>query len=535
MIRGTRHWSPWCLGFIAFAPFFIVATAATFTHEWALQGDVALQVMRARDVGTNTPLVGAFSRYGWSHPGPILFFLLAVPAKFAENPSLWVTIAGLVLKWLPLAAAFALVKKAWGTLPAMVFLAMAHVFLVNHRDTFWTIWNPTVGLSLFVFMVILLFTFPTAKWTPMWMLLSGSILVQLHVGFVPVVGVMLAVVAFLQLRSPQREEPRRRAHHWMPTAMFPLILWIPPMWDQCFGTGNLSSLAQYFVPGPDDGTTVGIPLAIGMVGFQLEPSSAWNGRSDVASLGEAASSGPWWLTLVILLVATLVEGSRRRAPRMVRPLVSVLALNVAAILAISQATRPAYPYLFAWVTVVAWMTWMVIVVAALSLLRRPGTLGARFAMTPLAIVVAMTSWGAAHAEPVMSYEMDALRHLVPTLESLASRHDRIGVQQAEYFAGIGFGVMLELERHGTEIYVVPIADESDLQRERMWGRHRVSGSPPPLTLAVTRGPRTAEYLGSGEGWKVESTYAPDGTSITQGFNESTPENVAVLLSRVVPP
>src|SRR5690606_16795832 len=60
----------------------VVAIVAALTSDHQLAGDWALLELRVRDVGTSdTPLVGPFSRYGWNHPGPLLFWLLAIPYR----------------------------------------------------------------------------------------------------------------------------------------------------------------------------------------------------------------------------------------------------------------------------------------------------------------------------------------------------------------------------------------------------------------------------------------------------------------------
>lgn len=40
-------------------------------------GDRALIELRTRDVGVHTPLLGSYSRYGFNHPGPLWFYVLA--------------------------------------------------------------------------------------------------------------------------------------------------------------------------------------------------------------------------------------------------------------------------------------------------------------------------------------------------------------------------------------------------------------------------------------------------------------------------
>ncbi|MGZ4701029.1 MAG: hypothetical protein ACXV98_07445, partial [Ilumatobacteraceae bacterium] len=55
---------------------------AVLAHRVYAVGDIALIELRTRDVLTaHPPLVGAYSRYGWSHPGPAEFYLFAVPYR----------------------------------------------------------------------------------------------------------------------------------------------------------------------------------------------------------------------------------------------------------------------------------------------------------------------------------------------------------------------------------------------------------------------------------------------------------------------
>ena len=56
----------------------IVAALSLLGRHWHPAADLAIQVLQIDDVGgRHTPLTGAHSRYGWDHPGPLLFWLLA--------------------------------------------------------------------------------------------------------------------------------------------------------------------------------------------------------------------------------------------------------------------------------------------------------------------------------------------------------------------------------------------------------------------------------------------------------------------------
>src|SRR5581483_3884451 len=58
-----------------------------------LSDDIALLVLSARDALHRGVLVGPYSRYGWHHPGPSYFYLLAVPVSWWHGPTgLYVTV-----------------------------------------------------------------------------------------------------------------------------------------------------------------------------------------------------------------------------------------------------------------------------------------------------------------------------------------------------------------------------------------------------------------------------------------------------------
>ena len=45
-------------------------------------GDIALIELRTRDVlSRDPPLSGVYSRYGWSHPGPLMYYVYAIPYR----------------------------------------------------------------------------------------------------------------------------------------------------------------------------------------------------------------------------------------------------------------------------------------------------------------------------------------------------------------------------------------------------------------------------------------------------------------------
>ena len=57
----------------------VKAGLAALHEQWRPTGDWAVLNLRVDDVGRLTPFVGPYSRFGWNHPGPLLYWVLAVP------------------------------------------------------------------------------------------------------------------------------------------------------------------------------------------------------------------------------------------------------------------------------------------------------------------------------------------------------------------------------------------------------------------------------------------------------------------------
>jgi hypothetical protein len=53
-------------------------------HPW---GDQALLELDVRDVSHHFVLTGAYSRYGWRHPGPLEVYILALPYRLVAARS----------------------------------------------------------------------------------------------------------------------------------------------------------------------------------------------------------------------------------------------------------------------------------------------------------------------------------------------------------------------------------------------------------------------------------------------------------------
>ncbi len=59
--------------------------------------DQALIELQIRDIGHHAVLLGPYSRFGWFHPGPLLYYLLWLPYRVTGSAAVSLVLAALTL------------------------------------------------------------------------------------------------------------------------------------------------------------------------------------------------------------------------------------------------------------------------------------------------------------------------------------------------------------------------------------------------------------------------------------------------------
>ncbi|HEY5012468.1 MAG TPA: hypothetical protein VIK61_07165, partial [Acidimicrobiia bacterium] len=341
-----------------------------FVH-WTPVGDWALLELRTRGVGgSHTPLVGPYSRFGWSHPGPALFFALAIPYRLLGSRPSGLLVASLLIN---AASVSTIVLIAWrrGRRPLAVACAIALLVLCRSlgaeflRDP----WNPYVTVLPFAALVFL-------SWSIMrgdtWMLpigvLVASFIVQSHVGYAVLTLVVLGGATVWRLAAVVRHrgsnEPagdRRRGPALIGvTVAVTVAAWLPPLVDQIVNPGNLQALFDFF---GKHHTTPTNQTAFGVVGRALTVPGAWvTGHDAVRTSDFTASASGFFLpvALVALVVAIGIAGRRRDRDAVALGALLIATLG-AGVYSISHIAGPLAAYLVRWLFPIAMITWLVVV------------------------------------------------------------------------------------------------------------------------------------------------------------------------------
>jgi hypothetical protein len=184
---------------------------------WQPAGDDGIILTRAWDVFTaHSPLIGQYSEAGIvtgqvvHSPGPLLYWLLALPVRFASTAS----VAGWMgaVNTLAIIGAVALARRRGGFV--LMFATAAAIALMCQSlpsESFHDVWNPAAALFPFLLLIFVCWSLACGelRLLPLAVLLA-SFVTQTHLTYLtPTLG-MFAVLAACLLAARRARPPRSR-------------------------------------------------------------------------------------------------------------------------------------------------------------------------------------------------------------------------------------------------------------------------------------------------------------------------------------
>jgi hypothetical protein len=461
---------------LAAVPFVVALLSAVGAH-WHPVGDQAIEIMRIRDVGSaHTPLVGQWSRWGWAHPGPLLFFLLAPFFHALGNDGVLLGVAVLNL-----AAALAVVLAAARVAPTAALLAGAVTVVLAHSvglDLLIDPWNPWAAFFPFLLFLVLVWVTASgeARALPA-LVVVGSLVLQLHASYFALVVGLTAVAAVAPVRaalrrtrdrevasgpgpaatvaSGDRTPPARARRMLAVAALAGVILWIPPLVQQVSSNpGNLTKIARYATQRAEP--SAGWDTAVGTMGTQLRPAGPWVTGDEQSAIGFERHGSAWIAVVTLAVTAGLgaLAWSRGRRLAGVLALVALLAIGLS-LLATARVTGPVLPYVIAfWRPVVALtylsIAWSVVALVERQVVRRGSDAIALLVLAAFAIVAVID----APAAPPVDAVSRAVGALGPSTAAALQHRGRYlvkGQDPATLDAGRD-GLALYLEERGYHVF-----------------------------------------------------------------------------------
>lgn len=439
-----------------------VVLVAIAGASWHPPSDLAVEVMRISEVGgRHTPLVGAHSRYGWDHPGPLLFWALAAfKWRFGTTG---VLVGVVVLNALAIVGAL-LIARRRGGLPLVVLVGGAVLTLT------WALgpslladpWNPWAAVLPFFTFVLLAWDLADGEvWALPWLVGVGTYLVQTHVGYTPLV-LGLGVAAALLARGAVRRRPAdsgaaaasttRRSS--LAAIVVAAVLWIPPVLQQLFGAeGNLTAILR-FARHPSE-PVVGWRTAWGILGTELGFPGAWLAGRELDVFGVRTSST---VPALVLLLATAALGAvawRRGAASAGRLAILAVIASGLGVVSGARVTGAVGSYLVRWWWVIAAVVWLSVGWSIWSLLSRTR---ARGAVATLAVVGLLALAGLMVGRGVSAHvpgERDSVA-IGQLGDQIADALGDEGAYVVDWtdaldWGAVGAGVFVDLERRGMAV------------------------------------------------------------------------------------
>ena len=282
-----------------------VALVVKVGGDYAAGSDIGLTELRTFDVGRHPMLLGPYSREGWNHPGPALFYALALPYRLTGSHSIGLTLGALLINGLAIAGV-ALVARRVAGVPCMLLSLVGCAVLLRSlgpaflRDP----WNPYITVLPFGLLVFLTWAMTRGE---AWALPIGagvaSFCVQTHVGYAPIAvpllvwGAISLIVLTVRRHSDAVDERKRRSRALIRAGVVAacvlIVMWLPAMIQQVLDSpGNLTEVVQYFNHPKDPTHTFAEGYRVVSGQFELTPQ--WlTGHLDVIPF-----SGEPYLSLI---------------------------------------------------------------------------------------------------------------------------------------------------------------------------------------------------------------------------------------------
>jgi len=330
---------------------------------WAPAGDDGIIATRGWDVlSSHTPLVGQYSEAGlvihgqiMHSPGPMLYWLIALPARLGSITSIAVTMC--IANTLAIIGCVALARRRGG-LVLMFASAIGIALMCQSLPTegMHDIWNPAAGLFPFLLLIFLGWSLACGdqRLLPLTALVA-SFVVQTHLMYAAPTAVVLTVglggllIRWLARRlRPAGAEPRQRPSRVWPWALAALVVaaacWTAPAIDQIeHRPGNLATIVRSAEHrGPALGSSIGWNALVRSVGVRpwwlYVPASEWDRKYDVLRTPGNGASGSTIALLIALAVAGLIGAFRRRWDLTAAALIG---LGMSGAIAVQAAANPA--------------------------------------------------------------------------------------------------------------------------------------------------------------------------------------------------
>ncbi len=235
----------------------VVMMAPLVAHHgpYSNWGDGAATELSVQNAARLHQTVGPYDRFGWDHPGPMYFYLLAIPYVLMDWNGAGLPVGSALIVLASAVGIVVVVARRIGGTAALATAALLCAFeSVMGVPNVTNIWGPIVVTMPAAFFLVLAADFAAGNvWSLVGATVVGTFLVQTDISTVSVVISALILAVAVRLVAWRKAGTLSDNLHqsrpvWAATVLVAAVLWALPVWQQLVGQrGNLEHLVGFFI------------------------------------------------------------------------------------------------------------------------------------------------------------------------------------------------------------------------------------------------------------------------------------------------
>ena len=334
--------------------------------------------------------LGPYSQFGWHHPGPLYFYLLAPFYALSGHKTIALHIGAFAINMLSLCGiVYLLIRNASAAVTCLAVLMMGF-YLSRLEPVMTSYWNPHIVILPSALYLLLCASVAAGHRSALPASIAvGAFLVQTHISLAPYVvllgcGALVAAIRSTIFSPPSDRSLRRTL---IASLGVLLLLWLPPIVEQAtHSPGNITRVARFFAA-PSSGQSLRTAMAVwgdmvcGVFRRQLDLPEGVPLQLEVESI---TSTGLGAIAQALLLAALCLDAYRRQDSSSCALTAAGLLASLAALWSITRVQSLVGDYTIFWLSAVGALNWAVgggVMLARLTgprlrMLQRVAALGA---------------------------------------------------------------------------------------------------------------------------------------------------------------
>lgn len=368
--------------------------------DFANSGDGALLEMSTRNLFSRGILTGAYSRFGFFHPGP-LYFAVRFPLYYLfgmKAASFIITSA--LIGMASLTGAYLIIRRYAGAACSLIFSLLTAYFLYTIGPETWlSEWNPVIILLPLYFLVILSAAICIGhhKFLPV-AVVVGSFAAQTHIGSIPslcIICLLISVMYFypsLFLRS-ETSRNSKGFRSLLVSLLILLVLWLPVIYEEisAHDSGNIRSIRAFMLNTPPDQEFAGTlsDWSFAVTHYEMRPIARFLKVNELEEVYQYTVI----ILRTILLVFVWLWMRRKKNSSFISALCLLTLVLYFTTLASAWLIRgERHDYLFIWMKFISPLSWIVIFTSFTEMISASVSIRAKKTATIItaALLIAMS-------------------------------------------------------------------------------------------------------------------------------------------------